>query len=137
VLKGLPKVQIGAVGIDDAFKISSQEGRKVILEVLLRYNIPVHSDTSSVATTLPFLTLIANLVKTKEVHPLSSRILNFRMELWEHVKLVRDPGNDLYAPVWSREDGLIGAAIDREEVISTIRSLAEQFCLSYLSANRQ
>jgi hypothetical protein len=144
VFRGLSKLKIGNVSVHEEFKISDEEGRKLLFDTLVRYNVPVQPNrtTQINVTDIPTLIMSTTVTTTKWSGGLSTRDVTVQLELWENITLAREPDSLLSAPVWNAGGYLVfGSVVDHEaeheSVLALIKKLAQTFCLSYLSAIRR
>ncbi len=68
---------------------------------------------------------------------LTTNYVHVRFELEERIKLPREKTVEWNVPIWVEEhDEAFGSTIDKSAVVEIVKKMTEQFCLSYLSANR-
>ena len=145
VLRDLPMLKIGFIAIQNTTDLTMDEARKLVFGIFSRYNLPVEwtPTTQSVKVDLPTVSITTsstkNIWETKSGQgALATNYVRIRFELEERVKLPRHTTVEWNVPVWDEEDEITfgSAAIDKNRVVEMVKRLAEQFCLSYLSANR-
>ncbi|HTW65310.1 MAG TPA: hypothetical protein VME17_11865 [Bryobacteraceae bacterium] len=144
VLRGLSKLAIGPV--DSATNLLNDEDRKVVFDVLRRYDLPVGwtspvAGHAGYAVEIPtiFVTARTTIIRYSNgaTAPGSYPRTVVSFELYENATLVRNKSIVLALPVWRAEEvDLFDAFSDRDATETAIKRLAEKFCLAYLSANR-
>lgn len=145
VLRDLPMLKIGFVGVQNTTDLTMDEARKLVFGIFSRYNLPVEwtPPTQSVRVDRPTVTVMTSVLKNSWEQKGSqggfvTNYVRVRFELEERIKLPRQPTVEWNVPVWTEEDEITfgSAAIDKNTVVEMIKRLTERFCLSYLSANR-
>jgi hypothetical protein len=137
ILRGLLKLRIGAVGVGKDFP--EADGRKLLFDAFTRYNVPVEWTPTepSYGVENPTVFVSARTKRTTYSNGAAATETVVSLELFEKVALVRNGGVILTLPVWRAEEaGDFDPSADRDSASKAIKTLAEKFCLAYLSANR-
>jgi hypothetical protein len=137
LLRGLSMVRIGfASGGKD---LTEDDSRKLIFRILTRYRLPVEWTPTAESYKFGIPTLFFHADVTRAVCPGGPRVAHTvaHLELFDEVRLTRDPNIVWHLPVWSIEEYAdFDPLTDRAEMVDALEKLVKQLCLSYLSANR-
>jgi hypothetical protein len=144
VLRSVSALRIGDFGIvsdtGTVTNISSNDGRKLLFDSLVRYNVPVEwTPTISSGYTTEIPTLFFSNSHNKSGCTNGCVVIHnvFRLEVFETVTLQRVKPVKRSVVVWSvEEEADFEHEPDKDEIITALKRLAEKFSLSYLAANR-
>jgi hypothetical protein len=139
VLRSLSKLKVGLIDVSNSTDLSVDEGRKLVFGIFSRYNLPVDwtPTTQSVTVDVPTIMAYTTFIKQGWSGGFTTNYVRVHIELLERIKLPREKIVEWDVPIWAEDhDEVFGSTIDKSAVVEIVKKLTEQFCLSYLSANR-
>jgi hypothetical protein len=138
LLRGVSKFRIGAVGVTNV--LAADAGRKLLLDSLVRYNVPVEwtsTSSSGYPIDVPIFFLTSSCTRSTCANTCTVVTCVFRLEVFDTALLQGVAPVKCTTTIWSAEETVdFDPNTNKDDTIDIFKRLADKFSLSSLAANR-